>query len=266
MPFPLLSSNQTRLSRPALMDIDSIESTLRAHLESIKDLYQLGKRSKEQVEEIKHGLDFIASTRVQVELSGEVLADIDLTAVLANVSVLAEQLKAPRKVCTACMEFWPEDESLQLACDSDHMYCKPCLTGLFKASFKDSTQGPASCCGQALRLNEEVRRLIGVKLYRQAERKSFESNNPLYCANTSCAKVIRPKDITTCSPIEYAWCRYCPTRTCPQCRAPTHTGSCKKVEDHSTKQLLDLATEQKWRQCYNCNRMVERSRGCPHMT
>ncbi|EMD60119.1 hypothetical protein COCSADRAFT_99875 [Bipolaris sorokiniana ND90Pr] len=79
--------------------------------------------------------------------------------------------------------------------------------------------------------------------------------NLVHCSNRSCAKFIRPCDITA----DIAVCQACQKETCAICQNPRHNGVCPK--DPSIQALIKVATEEEWQWCPNCRTMVELNRG-----
>ncbi|KAK1759755.1 hypothetical protein QBC47DRAFT_457992 [Echria macrotheca] len=57
----------------------------------------------------------------------------------------------------------------------------------------------------------------------------------------------------------------CRRKTCSLCKTAPHVGT-DCPNDPAGQQLMRLARENKWQQCYCCKRMVELAFGCSHIT
>ncbi|XP_014551360.1 hypothetical protein COCVIDRAFT_55488, partial [Bipolaris victoriae FI3] len=168
-------------------------------------------------------------------------------------------------LCSACMELHPRFDALELSCkrsteDSAHAYCRTCLSDLFHTSLADTTLFPPRCCGKSLPM-PLCKQLCPPSLMAEYEDKQMEltTPNPVYCSNRSCAKFIKPCNITA----DIAVCQTCQKETCAICRNPRHNGVCPK--DPSVQALIEVATKEEWQQCPNCRTLVELTVGCYHM-
>ncbi|KAH7564528.1 hypothetical protein PSV09DRAFT_2417705 [Bipolaris maydis] len=168
-------------------------------------------------------------------------------------------------LCSACMELHPRFDALELSCKrstevSAHAYCRTCLSDLFHTSLADTTLFPPRCCGESLPMSR-CKQLCPPSLMAEYEDKQMEltTPNPVYCSNRSCAKFIKPCNITA----DIAVCQTCQKETCAVCQNPRHNGVCP--EDPSIQALIKVATEEEWQRCPNCRTMVELTLGCYHM-
>lgn len=149
-------------------------------------------------------------------------------------------------LCSACMELHPRFDALELSCkqsteDSAHAYCRTCLSDLFHTSLADTTLFPPRCCGKFLPM-PRCKQLCPPSLMAEYEDKQMEltTPNPVYCSNRSCAKFIKPCNITA----DIAVCQTCQKETCAICRNPRHNGVCPK--DPSVQALIEVATKEEW--------------------
>ena len=86
--------------------------------------------------------------------------------------------------------------------------------------------------------------------------------NPVYCSNRSCASFVPPSQARGPDAMD---CSRCGAATCRHCRQRSHVGT-ECVADVQTQQARALAAAEGWKACPSCTNMVEKSRGCYHMT
>ncbi|KAF2129712.1 hypothetical protein P153DRAFT_314851, partial [Dothidotthia symphoricarpi CBS 119687] len=169
-------------------------------------------------------------------------------------------------MCSACMEFQPRFDVLELTCKRQndmvsHAYCRTCLTGLFGTSLTDTTLFPPRCCGVRIPLSAGAHFFTPELMRRYKEKEEeLDTPNPTYCSNRSCARFIPPGDIQA----TIATCCVCNEKTCAGCKSKEHRGVCP--EDDTVKQLIGIAEEKRWQRCYRCRTMVELDIGCFHMS
>ncbi|KAJ6786172.1 hypothetical protein PWT90_00734 [Aphanocladium album] len=116
------------------------------------------------------------------------------------------------------------------------------------------------CCKKPIML-ESVRKFLTAELIAEVEKKQLEFNvtDRTYCSNAECSAFILPKDIV----VDRGHCQACETSTCTICKRVTHSGMCP--DDPHKAEILAIAKEQGWQQCYACNHLVELNTGCNHM-
>ena len=136
------------------------------------------------------------------------------------------------------------------------------LANLFTMASKDETLFPPWCCGPIL-----FDIISGHLSFDQLHRLHFaamEFSNPpvnrTYCADPNCATFILPGHVHA----GIGDCQECHKMTCTICKQAAHEGDCP--EDPAVQATLTLAQELKWRQCGQCQRMVELNLGCNHIT
>lgn len=114
-------------------------------------------------------------------------------------------------------------------------------------------------CHIALKaLPQEESRLFEKKL----EELSTPTRERYYCANTDCGEFIPPENqgmnvLTVC--------KKCAHSTCKLCRALQHDGDCAGPSEED-EQAFALIKKEGYQTCSECNRAVERTQGCSHMT
>jgi hypothetical protein len=83
-----------------------------------------------------------------------------------------------------------------------------------------------------------------------------------YCANKDCGQFIPPvvQERET-----FALCQNCEHTTCKLCRGLQHDGDCAGPS-REDEQAFALIKKEGYQTCSECDRVVERTQGCPHMT
>ncbi|EWY79541.1 hypothetical protein FOYG_17289 [Fusarium oxysporum NRRL 32931] len=160
--------------------------------------------------------------------------------------------------CIACNDQFPPLALFRSPCS--HEYCRACLVGLVRSSFQDESLFPPKCCRQTIPV--EQGRWFSPQLVGQFRAKNLEFGTPnrTYCSEPSCSTFIPPVFIDG----DTATCPRCVRRTCIHCNGPHHIGVCPS--DTASQQVLQLADQNGWQQCYSCYRVVELETGCYHMT
>lgn len=142
-----------------------------------------------------------------------------------------------------------------------HHYCDGCLNSLFRLAMNDEDSYPPRCCTQLIPL-DDVRLFLNARLVTDFETKKEELDDakPTYCCVPACSTYIsqehKRENVGTCPE--------CAAETCLLCKEAAHDGDCTVNE--ADQQLLELATEEGWKRCPRCRRMVELNTGCNHMT
>ncbi|EKJ77658.1 hypothetical protein FPSE_02156 [Fusarium pseudograminearum CS3096] len=160
--------------------------------------------------------------------------------------------------CIACNDQFPPLALFRTSCS--HEYCRACLVGLVRSSLQDESLFPPKCCGQTIPIKQG--RWFSPQLIGQFQAKKLEldTSNRVYCSEPFCSTFIPPVFIAG----ETATCPKCDRKTCIHCNGPRHTGVCPN--DTASRQVLQLADQNGWQQCYSCHRVVELETGCYHMT
>lgn len=162
--------------------------------------------------------------------------------------------------CGACNDYWTADECYKVV-ECEHYYCDDCLADLFKGATTDESLYPPRCCGYTIPY-EDISGFLPRKLRAQFEEKKEELDDTdrLYCRVPTCsayiAKTSRTADVGVCAK--------CTAETCVHCKNKSHEGGCE--EDQALQATLTLATEEGWKKCPACDRMIELTTGCNHMT
>ena len=164
-----------------------------------------------------------------------------------------------RHQCCACQDTKSYFDVIKAPCGDE--YCRDCLRELFEASYTDETLFPPRCCRQTIPIdNPEIILALGKALTAKYEsrRIEVETKDRTYC--TICSTFIPPTAIHDKS----AQCPACSFYTCSTCKHAAHRGPCP--DDPGDEQVLELARQEGWQRCNNCNRVIELNHGCFHMT
>ncbi|KAF7587767.1 hypothetical protein BBP40_006727 [Aspergillus hancockii] len=132
---------------------------------------------------------------------------------------------------------------------------------MFEDALEDESRLPPKCCGVAFSVSLAQRYLVPTraKIY---EGRAVELNDHYrtYCSNEKCGKYLRPGpgDDKTRS------CTSCSEKTCVLCKRSASGAHCNSIADGS-KEFIELAIRNNWKNCPKCHRMIERTLGCPHV-
>lgn len=206
-------------------------------------------------------------------MSLEFDTDIDSLAQLANLSGRIEKLRdsmdcskpKQRPECVCCLEHPLPNERINMRCS--HFLCSGCLINLVKVSLRDEAMFPPRCCNNTIKVSD-AEDLIGLELALRYEKHlvEFEDPDKTYCSDPACSRYISPKKTSGSGGIaESIMCKCkCGITTCKRCKQKAHGfGDCVR---HFDKLLDDLAKIEGWQRCPSCSRLIEREKGCDHIT
>ncbi|KAJ3496296.1 hypothetical protein NLG97_g2761 [Lecanicillium saksenae] len=161
--------------------------------------------------------------------------------------------------CVSCFALLDDQSVARAPCG--HVYCPGCLAHLVQDATADESLFPPRCCKKPIPL-DSVKQFLTDELILEVEAKQLEFNvvDRTYCSNTECTSFIPPKDIVA----DRGHCQLCETWTCTICKHASHPGLCP--DDPHKAEILAIAKEEGWQQCYACNHLVELNTGCNHMT
>ncbi|KAH6972053.1 hypothetical protein BKA56DRAFT_646182 [Ilyonectria sp. MPI-CAGE-AT-0026] len=145
----------------------------------------------------------------------------------------------------------------ELPCD--HKYCQDCVVRLYTDALTDESLFPPRCCRQPIPI-DLAKPLLPPRLV-GAKEQELNTPNRTYCHRPACSTFIPVQLIVA----DKGTCPNCEATTCVTCKAAAHQGE-DCPNDETTQQLLELAQQQGWRQCYSCHRLVELNLGCNHIT
>ncbi|KAK6541085.1 hypothetical protein TWF694_008461 [Orbilia ellipsospora] len=167
-----------------------------------------------------------------------------------------------RKItCSICVTSVPHSNTIKCPCN--HIYCSDCLRKYIQNAMKDESMYPLKCCRLEVP-NQILSQILSPREYQEYINKGIEYStaNRLYCANKKCLKFISPDMIDEVA--QAALCGSCGTAVCTLCKNEEHAGLCRK--DEGLEAVMLAASQNGWRQCFKCQRMIELQHGCHHMT
>ncbi|KXS97151.1 hypothetical protein AC578_3072, partial [Pseudocercospora eumusae] len=144
-----------------------------------------------------------------------------------------------------------------------HTFCDECLTEYFKKALADENLFPPKCCGAPISFagasDHLPQDIVKTLVTKQAE---YTDSSRLYCHAPACSTYI---PLTRRNPQWQAgFCPACEKLTCLICKGATHEGDCPEQE--ALKATERLASENGWRRCASCQRLIEKISGCNHIT
>ncbi|KAI0205530.1 hypothetical protein F4808DRAFT_455755 [Astrocystis sublimbata] len=165
----------------------------------------------------------------------------------------------PQRSCVACGDMKHFVDLAQAPCR--HEYCRECLDHLFRSAMLDESLFPPRCCRQVIPV-EAARMILESDFIQQFEEKSIELStiNRIYCHQPACSAFIPTPTIHD----GVAQCPECDAQTCVTCKAEMHKGDCPA--DEALQQVLEVAQQEGWQRCPECNTLIELDIGCYHMT
>ncbi|KAG9940647.1 hypothetical protein KCU85_g9909, partial [Aureobasidium melanogenum] len=167
------------------------------------------------------------------------------------------------KDCHVCFETAEEENMVTLPCD--HYWCLDCISRA--CSYVHNEFDKRIICNDNCDLPFE----LALEVLPEAESKRLKSKleefeippkERVYCASKDCGEFIPPVS----QPIDIlAKCEKCGHSTCKLCRALGHEGECEGPSKED-EQALALIEKERYQQCSQCCRVIERTQGCSHMT
>ncbi|KAH8697823.1 hypothetical protein BGW36DRAFT_359598 [Talaromyces proteolyticus] len=131
------------------------------------------------------------------------------------------------------------------------------IVRLVNRSLFDETKFPTKCCRLALQ-TQDIESLVNELTAHTYRLTCIEHNdkNPTYCSKGTCSRYVLSEYIKG----KTALCQECDMETCILCKSAAHAEKeCPGNGDF--REILALAKEKGWKQCFNCRRLVERI-GC----
>lgn len=167
------------------------------------------------------------------------------------------------EICQACCDEYGEPSLVAMPCN--HYWCHDCLSRA--CSYVRNESDLPIRCDEGCRIPED----LALHVLPQEEARIFEeklkelytpTRERYYCGNKDCGEFIPPDNQAT---DVLAICQMCGHSTCKQCRALQHDGECAGPSEED-EQAFALIREEGYQTCSDCNRVVERTHGCSHMT
>ncbi|KAF2160155.1 hypothetical protein M409DRAFT_29450 [Zasmidium cellare ATCC 36951] len=165
----------------------------------------------------------------------------------------------PRFECSVCDERNVSDYDYSAPCG--HHYCGDCLSDLFATSMRDERFYPPRCCNQHILFES-----AGIFLRKEVEtefadkKEELDDSRRTYCHVPTCSTYVPQSH----KQADVARCPSCQQETCILCHGATHEGDCPP--DEAAQSVIDTASQEGWQRCYSCQRMVELTIGCNHIT
>lgn len=165
----------------------------------------------------------------------------------------------PQSRCSVCGDYNVSDNDYPALCG--HHYCGDCLSGLFSTAMRDERLYPPRCCSQHMPF-DDARVFLDkdVETEFNHKKEELDDSRRTYCHVPTCSAYIPQSNKRETS----GECPTCHLSTCILCRGAHHTGDCP--EDEAENSTLEAARQKGWQRCYTCNRMVELTIGCNHIT
>ena len=165
--------------------------------------------------------------------------------------------------CNVCYN--EELRGFQLACG--HCQCIRCAKKLFRVALGDNTLLPLRCCELPIDMNIAGYLLNESEAALLTQRAiEVEATNKMYCP--TCSGFLN-LDLLDASVGTDLICG-CGAALCVPCKSLAHRGlTCrenKTILAGSDDLILELASENGWKQCPGCSAMIELRSGCNHMT
>ena len=167
--------------------------------------------------------------------------------------------------CISCFDEIPKEDAVSLACQ--HPYCSPCFSKLVSTATQNENLFPPKCCLQEVP-RQTIQAFLPSSEYDQFMLKAQEYTIPAadrwFCPSVQCGKWFdkstRPleRDIVSCP--------FCKVKICQSCRGLSHIRGKGCPQDQGLDATIETAELNGWRRCYNCHAMVERDKGCQHIT
>ncbi|KYK53955.1 hypothetical protein DCS_05904 [Drechmeria coniospora] len=172
----------------------------------------------------------------------------------------ADGEKIETETCICCGDKHLPSNLSKAPCS--HNYCSECINSLFKSASVDESLFPPRCCSMLIPVLDNLELLstetVGVFRAKQIE---FGTADRTYCHRPECSTFVPPQFIKG----DFALCVRCNAKTCVTCKSAQHeTNNCPK--DSTLQDVLRVAKENGWQKCKSCNRLVELSSGCYHMS
>ena len=181
-------------------------------------------------------------------------ASSSLSANLMMTSIAGREL-----TCTSCDEKCGT-KSLLTVCS--YVYCNECLISYVDSSLQPGQHFPPHCCSIPITLQHCKEHLSPELVQRyEAKQAHIAASCSLLCAEPGCRIIIPEEKIVK----DIGNCPGCNRNTCIRCRTAEHAGK-DCPTNRERQELLDLAKEKGWQECYRCSSMIEQNMGCNHMT
>lgn len=280
---------QRKLAAAALENDLAIDEALRLEQQAISDRQVAGRLSgrtatisEEAQEQVRHHEIDNEAMLAHVTNGLSIESDDDSTTVISDagqtcsvvtqnssstgsveryLDLLRAEENRPSIICMICEEDYHPTVTSTLNCR--HIWCRHCLREQFEAATRSESSWPPRCCGQTIAA-ENIRVLLNPSLLARYAAKSIEwaTTNRTYCHENTCSEFILPQTITG----RRARCPRCERVTCSECKKAYHVNEPCPEDSENDNILRQMAEENGWPRCPGCDRYVEITHGCNHMT
>lgn len=187
--------------------------------------------------------------------------------------------------CPICCEEKLAPMMITMKCS--HKFCSCCMKTYVDGKV-ESSQVPIRCPQLKCRYyisTAEFRSFLPVTSYESLERTIAEANvfdsHKFYCPFANCSVRLDPHEFVSASLSSSSHsdnncleCPVCQRYICVECGVPWHSSmSCEEYQelppeerDSGDATLHRMAENGRWRRCQQCQRMIELTHGCYHMT
>nr|XP_043632796.1 E3 ubiquitin-protein ligase parkin [Erigeron canadensis]XP_043632797.1 E3 ubiquitin-protein ligase parkin [Erigeron canadensis] len=229
-------------------------------------LIALKQRILEHVENLEH-FDLKCVPGINLEES------LRLAQVAVGIVHLPIKGDSSVKTCSVCCEDKPTPMTITMKCS--HKFCSCCIKAYVDEQVQ-SSQIPVKCPHSNCRYyisTPELKSFLPVASYALLDDSLSESNlqakDKFYCPFTDCAVLLDPCCDSNHSDNNCVECPVCRRFICVKCGVPWHSSvSCDEFQDlpPQGRGNGDDLDNRRWRQCRMCERMIELTHGCYHMT
>ncbi|CAK67458.1 unnamed protein product (macronuclear) [Paramecium tetraurelia] len=157
--------------------------------------------------------------------------------------------------CSICLENVQQDKYALTACQ--HIYHKQCLENLINAASEFPIKCPNLECREEI-LRDDLENIVSSQVMDRLEKIAFnqyllQNPNVFQCPTENCKGVYEIE-----GPIQV--CMICQNLFCTRCRRLYHEGICGE------ESFINAVQEARYRQCSQCQRWIEKTAGCNHIT
>jgi hypothetical protein len=167
----------------------------------------------------------------------------------------------PAVDCVVCTDSFLSSQTIKLQCGDT--WCRGCISRRYEEATVDEGAWPVKCYRTEVPI-ESVRNLLSLDLRTRFVIKAVEwsDDDRTYCHEPSCSTYLPHSSIIDAR----APCSTCHRQTCAECKGPYHAQPPCPEDTTNDDLLADIARENHWPKCPGCNRYVEITTGCNHMT
>ncbi|KAG7534904.1 IBR domain [Arabidopsis thaliana x Arabidopsis arenosa] len=185
--------------------------------------------------------------------------------------------EAKKDTCGICMEDIDPGLMFSACVYYGHRYCLTCVISHIEVKLLDGMkpncpQPLCKCQLSMARCGEILTEKLSLMWKQRIREDSIPYSQRVYCPYQRCSYLMSKTELSSSS-AEYGRrrCFKCGGDFCIHCKVPWHSKlTCTKYKRLHTQnddaELKSLANLREWRQCSNCQHMIERSSGCDHMT